>query len=147
MSAIYNFLFPLRPDGKAYSLLLLAFRLLFGLLLMAHGMQKLMDYSALSSVFPDPFGIGSKISLILAIFAELICSIGFVLGAFYRLALIPMTFTMATAMFVIHGHDSFAIKELPFIYLAVFIIMYIAGAGRYSLDRFIALALEKEKKE
>ena len=37
MSAFYKFLFPMKPDGTAISLLLLALRLLFGgLLLFPH---------------------------------------------------------------------------------------------------------------
>lgn len=147
MSVIYNFLFPLKPDGKAYSLLLLAFRLLFGLLLMAHGIQKMIACPTLSSAFPDPLGMGSNVSLIFAIFTELVCSAGFILGAFYRLALIPMIFTMCVALFIVHGSDPLPAKELPFIYLMVFIIMYIAGPGKYSLDRFIALGLKREKVE
>ena len=40
MSVIYKFLFPSKPDGTAMSLLLLALRILFGVLLMLHGVQK-----------------------------------------------------------------------------------------------------------
>ena len=43
-------------------------------------------------------------------------------------------FTMAMAFFVIHAGDTFAGRELPLIYLLVFIIMYIAGPGYFSLD-------------
>ena len=59
-------------------------------------------------------------------------------GAFYRLALIPMIFTMCIAFFVIHGADPFAVKELALVYLAIFVLMYIAGPGNYSVDRLIA---------
>ena len=44
MSAIYKFLFPTKLDGTGVSLLLLAFRILFGVLLMSHGIQKLMNF-------------------------------------------------------------------------------------------------------
>ena len=39
MSVIYKFLFPSKPDGTAMSLLILALRILFGILLMSHGVQ------------------------------------------------------------------------------------------------------------
>ena len=78
-------------------------------------------------------------SLGLAIFGELFCSIGFIFGALYRLAMIPMIFTMGVAFFVIHGNDPFSLKELAFVYLVVFILMYIAGPGKFSLDRLIAV--------
>ena len=112
--------------------------MLFGVLLLLHGIAKLNDFTALSAVFPDPLGLGSRISLVLAIFAELFCSVGFIVGAFYRLALIPMIFTMCIALFVIHGSDPFAVKELAVIYLSVFVLMYISGPGNYALDRLIA---------
>lgn len=143
MSAIYKFLFPSKPDDTAMSLLLLAFRVLFGVLLLSHGLQKFTNFSAMSGSFPDPLGVGSTMSLGLAIFAEMFCSMGFILGVLYRLALIPMIFTMGMAFFVIHGGDPFAVKELSFVYLAVFILMYIAGPGKFSVDRIIAVSLRK----
>lgn len=143
MSAICRFLFPVKMNDSLLSGLLLAFRVLFGVLLMLHGFQKLMNFDALSSVFPDPLGIGNQLSLILAIFGELVCSLGFVAGFLYRLVLIPMIFTMAVAYFVIHGADPFSSKELAFIYLIVFVLMYIVGPGKYSLDYIFAKSLRK----
>ncbi len=145
MNAVLKFLFPLKPDDSNVSLFLLALRLLFGGLFLMHGLQKLSNFDTLSESFADPLGVGSRFSLILAIFGEVACSLGFILGAFYRLALIPMIFTMAMAFFVIHGGDNFADRELPFIYLIVFILMFIAGPGKYALDRFVAIPLSDRK--
>lgn len=144
MSVIYKFLFPSKPDDTAMSLLLLAFRVLFGILLLNHGLQKFTNFSTMSGTFPDPLGVGHSVSLGLAIFAELFCSLGFIVGALYRLALIPMIFTMGVVVFIVHGGDPFAAKELPFVYMAVFILMYIAGPGKFSLDRIIAVSLRKK---
>lgn len=146
MSVIYKFLFPSKPDGTAMSLLILALRIVFGILLMSHGVQKWANFSAMSDSFPDPLGIGSQLSLILAIFGEMVCSIAFIFGFLYRLAMIPMIFTMCMAFFVIHANDPFATKELAFVYLVVFILLYITGPGKYSLDHFIAKALVSKKK-
>lgn len=138
MKSLYKFLFPLKPDGTGISLLLLAVRIIFGLLLLSHGMQKWTNFSTLATQFPDPLGLGSEISLGLAIFAELVCSLGFIFGVLYRLALIPMIFTMCIAFFVIHGQDPFQVKELPLTYLVVFIVMFIAGPGKFAVDRSLA---------
>lgn len=145
MSIVYRFLFPMKPDGTAFSLLLLALRLLFGVLLLSHGMQKWANFDSLSVMFPDPLGVGHSISLGLAIFAELACSIGFIFGALYRLVLIPMIFTMAMAFFVIHGNDPFSLRELSFVYMVVFVLMFLAGPGKFSLDRLIAKPLSRKK--
>ena len=146
MLAIYRFLFPSKPDGITISLLLLALRILFGGLLLSHGIQKWNNYAEMSAVFPDPLGVGSNVSLGLAIFGELACSIGFIFGALYRLAMIPMIFTMCMAFFVIHGSDPFAVKVLAFVYLVVFILMYITGPGKFSIDRFISVPLSKKRR-
>ena len=91
-------------------------------------------------------GVGSTLSLGLAVFGEVFCSVGFIFGAFYRLAMIPMVFTMGMAFFVIHGNDPFAVKELAFIYLVVFVLMYITGPGKFSIDHVISSALYKKKR-
>lgn len=142
---IYKFLFPTKPDTTGASLFLLALRLLLGILLMSHGIQKLGNFHELSLVFPDPLGVGSPISLSLAIFAELFCSMAFIVGLLYRLAMLPMIFTMGMAYFVIHGNDAFSVKELAFIYLVLFIFMYIAGPGKFSIDHIVGKELNKRK--
>ena len=150
MSVIYKFLFPSKPDGTAMSLLILALRILFGILLMSHGVQKWANYDVMSGSFPDPLGIGSQLSLVLAIFGEMVCSMAFIFGFLYRLAMSAASDVykrqMCIAFFVVHGSDPFAVKELAFIYLVVFILLYIAGPGKFSLDHFIAKALASHKK-
>ena len=142
---IYNFLFPTKPNTTKTSLLLLVVRIIFGVLLMNHGIQKWSNFQELSAVFPDPLGLGSPISLGLAIFGELVCSMAFIIGFLYRLAMIPMIFTMIVAFFIVHANDAFAVKELAFIYLIVFIIMYIAGPGKFSIDHNIGNEMVRRK--
>lgn len=129
MSAVLNFLFPGEPRDSRSSWLLLAARVVFGLLLMSHGIAKLQNFEALSATFPDPLGVGSRVSLVLAVFGEVVCAAGCVAGLFYRLALIPMVFTMCVAFFAVHGGDPFAARELALVYLVVFVLMYAAGPG------------------
>lgn len=139
-------LFPTSPNTTKMSFIILMSRITFGVLLMNHGIQKWSAFQELSSTFPDPMHIGSSLSLILAIFGELVCSIGFMFGFLYRLTMLPMIFTMGVAFFVIHAGDAFAVKELAFVYLAVFILMYIAGPGKFSVDYFIGNRLATQKK-
>ena len=135
---ISSFLFPQKISERNCSLLLLAARIIFGILIIMHGIQKLEGFETLSAgLFPDPLGIGSKLSICLAIFGELACGIAFTLGFLFRLATIPMIFTMIVAFFGVHG-GSIAGGELAFAYLIVFCLMFSAGAGRYSVDYFIA---------
>lgn len=141
MNAILKFLFPVKAYSMSDSWFLLAMRMIFGLLMMSHGMAKWAHFDTLSATFPDPLGLGSEVSLVLAIFGEAICSAGFIVGAFYRLAMIPMIFTMGMVVFVVQHGDPFATKELAVIYLLVFVLMYIAGPGKFALDRLIAVRI------
>jgi len=43
--------------------------------------------------------------------------------------------------------DLFAVKELAFIYLVVFVLMYIAGPGKFSIDYFIGSKLAHNKRK
>jgi putative oxidoreductase len=142
---VRKFLFPSVHDDKRLSVVLLVFRLVFGLLLASHGVQKLMAFSQMSGVFPDPLGLGSQLSLSLAIFGELFCSIAFIFGFLYRLSMIPMIFTMWVAFFIIHAGMPFQDKELAYVYLLVFLILYISGPGRYALDTYIGRKIGKKK--
>ena len=136
-----RFLFPVKPDGTFISAILLIVRVVFGVMLMNHGIDKWANYQELSAVFPDPLGIGSPLSLGLAIFGELACSMAFIIGFLYRLAMIPMIFTMCVAFFIVHADDPFAVKELAFVYLVVFVLVYIVGPGKFAVDRWISKSL------
>ena len=137
MKGYYLFLFPSLRTPSEYSMILLFFRFAFGVLLMRHGLEKCLHFDELCLHFPNPIGLGVKVSLVLAIFAELFCSFFFILGFLYRLVLIPMLFTLFVATFIAMGHAPFAMQELPFIYFIVFVLLYIAGAGKFSLDYYI----------
>ena len=90
------------------------------------------------STEPSVFGLGSSISLGLAVFAEFFCALALILGLGSRLVLIPLIVTMAVAAFVIHGADPFGKKELALVYLCAYIGLFLMGSGRYSVDTVIA---------
>lgn len=102
-----------------------------------HGWGKLASFSEKSATFPDPLGMGNPVSMALAIFAELFCSLAIVLGLATRLAAIPLIITMLVAAFVIHGDDPWRKKELALLYLIPFLTLVFTGPGRISLDATI----------
>ena len=121
-------LFSTRTSESAFSFAMFVLRLGTGsLILMNHGMDKLIHFSQKAGAFADPFGIGSTASLALDIFAEFFCSIFIILGLFTRLACIPLIIAM-----VIFGQG-----ELAGLFLIVFSTILFAGPGRLSLDRFL----------
>lgn len=143
MRRIVGFLFPAGGRTAQESLFLLALRLLFGGLMLLHGIAKLRDFGVLSAAFADPLGLGSRFSLLLALFAEVLCSAGIVAGAFFRLALVPLIFMLGVALFVVHGGDPFAARELAVIYLSVFVLLFLSGPGNYALDRIVAARISR----
>ena len=136
--SIKTFLFPTYyDDSRAYSVLILIVRVFFAILFLTHGYDKLMVHASLPDLFADPFGLGPTLSYWMVVFAEVICSFALIFGILQRIVLIPMIFTMCTAFFIVHGADAFAQKELSFVYLIVFVILYITGPGQYSFDAAI----------
>lgn len=137
-ATLKEILFPCaQPSGSAADWILLILRLIFGTLLLVHGIQKAMDYSALVTTFPDPIGLGRRLSLNLAIFAELICSLGVISGFLFRLSLIPIIITMFVAAFIALAGAPWLQRELPVSYLLVYILLMVTGPGSLSLDALL----------
>ena len=114
---------------------LLILRIGAGGLMLTHGTPKLITlFDSEEIAFADPFGLGMGITLALTVFAEFICSILVILGLGTRLAAIPLIITMFTAAFIIHAADPFQRKEMAILYLFIFTVVLITGAGKHSLD-------------
>jgi putative oxidoreductase len=117
-------------------LALLVMRLGAGGMMLTHGIPKIDRLLGEGPVkFADPFGLGPEISLGLAIFAEVICAVLIMVGFKTRLATIPLIITMLTAAFYAHWNDPFGKKELPLLYVCVFLGILAFGAGKYALDQ------------
>lgn len=109
-------------------------------MLLAHGLPKLSRYAELSSTFPDPIGLGSHFSLLLALFAEVACAGLLALGLFTRLAALNLIVTMAVAFFIVHGADPFQKKELAFVYFGMFAALFFTGPGAYAFQNFFKIS-------
>jgi putative oxidoreductase len=122
---------------RSVDLALLLLRVWYGASMIAiAGWMKLTNFSAMSSKFVDPFGLGMKTSLILVIFAEVVCAGLLVLGLFTRVSALILAFTMAVAFQVGHGGKltGEGNGQSAFLYLGVFVALFICGAGKFSLD-------------
>jgi len=104
-----------------------------GTMLLAHGWGKLANFGSRADTFADPIGLGSTVSLSLAVFAEVFCAILVILGVLTRLASLPLVITMLVAFFIVHHDDPFRQKELAFLFLGIFITLSLTGGGRFSL--------------
>ena len=109
-------------------------------------MDKLANVNQLADTFPDVTGLGSYMSLIVSIFCEFCCSLFLIAGLLIRIAVIPMMIAMAVAFFVVHD-GMLPEGELSLIYLVMFIILYITGPGKFSMDYLIDRKIQKERKK
>ena len=134
-------LFSVNHNIKHIDLALLITRLTIALLMFTHGLPKISGFAESPVKFIDVLGIGTNVSLGLAVFAEVICSMLLMLGLGTRLAIIPLSITMLVAAFHVHIGDPFAKQEMSLHYLLVYVVLLIMGSGRYSLD---SLLLKKE---
>ncbi len=134
-----NFFFPTYTDISAVelSILLLIVRLVIGSMMLSHGIEKIKSYKYLSENFPDPLKIGNKMSVNLAIFGEVVCTLGFISGLLFKFALIAMIVNMLVALKVDSMSKKFSIMEPALLYLFIFVIMFIAGPGLFAIDYFI----------
>ena len=142
----YNFLFPQYFRGKGVSFLILAVRVFFGVLFFLHGVDKMMNFNQLSLNYPSIFGLGSYMTLMLAVFCEFCCSLFLIAGLLERIILIPMIISMAVAYFDVH--DAILPEgELALIYMVVFFILFMVGPGRFSLDYMLDRRIKKEQRK
>lgn len=122
-----------------FDLGLLILRLWFGLeMALGHGLPKLFLLLN-GGGFADPIGLGETTSLVLAIFAELVCGLFIAAGFFTRLSLIPYLITMLVAAFVVHAADWGSMEtwgkvSYPLAYAAAAVALLFTGPGRLSLD-------------
>jgi len=145
------------------SLGLLVLRFGAGGFLASHGLGKVqMVFEGKFAEFGDPIGIGATPSLILVAFAEFVCALLVAAGLFTRLAAIPPMFAMGIAAFVAHGGDPWTLggafelfsqgvtkfpvsKEPALMFLTAFTAVFLAGAGRFSVDGLLGAHADRVK--
>ena len=114
---------------------LLTARIGIAALMLTHGIPKIvMLFSQAPVQFPPVMGMSIELSLALAVFAEVFCSVFVLVGLATRLAVIPLAVTMLVAIFLIHAADPISVKEPAIHYLLVYLILLLAGSGKYSID-------------
>jgi len=126
---------------------LLVLRLSGGLImLLGHGWGKtktlFTDFSALAANFDGMIGLPGMVNAPLIVFAEFVCAALVIFGAATRLACIPLVFAMGVAAFIRHANDPWfmgagASKEPALLFLTIFLAIFFAGPGRWSVDAYM----------
>ena len=101
-----------------------------------HGWDKLHHFTSRLGSVPDPFGMGPKYALMVAVAGELFGGILLASGLVGRLGAFLVAFTSASTLFSLHG-TAWHERELWGLYLASSLTILLLGCGRYSLDSVV----------
>ncbi len=123
----------LNPAPYSTDTALLLIRL-FMLFMVYYGYDKLVHFEEKAAYWPDPFHIGSDVTLALTITAELVCPVLVAAGFYTRIALVPAIVNMLFAIFIGHNGQPFMEREHAFSFLVPFVAIFLAGPGKFSLD-------------
>jgi putative oxidoreductase len=116
-------------------LALLVLRVGASAMMLTHGIPKIEKLFNSPIEFSDPLGIGPLFSLILTIIGEVVAPILIIIGLKSRFASIIALITMLVAAFVVHAGDSFGQKEKALLYALCFLVIFLAGPGKFSIDK------------
>ncbi len=140
-----NYFTSTKSNPYIADIILLVVRVFIGFAMLSHGFPKLQQlFSGEEIHFYDFLGMGQKLSLIFAVFAEFVCSIFIILGLFTRIAVFFLIITMFVAGLVVHSSDSFAKREMSLLYLSVYLLLFAFGPGKFSVDYQIAKRRESD---
>ena len=118
----------------AFNTAMFVIRLTAGLLIMSHGYDKLVHFAEKKNSFMNFLGMGSSLSLMLAIFSEFFCSLFLMIGLFTRIVAIPLVIEMTVILFKAHNGDFFGKGEMSALFLAMFLTILLCGPGKASVD-------------
>lgn len=127
-------LFRIKNYSNPANIGLLIIRVFTSTMMLTHGGPKFMRLLDGNLKFGDPIGIGSELSFILVVFAEFFCSILIIIGLGTRLATIPLIITMLVALLIAHASDPILDHTNILAYLAGYIVLFVTGSGKYSVD-------------
>ncbi|ESU18970.1 DoxX family protein [Flavobacterium cauense R2A-7] len=126
------------PSAYVVDIALLVFRISLSVeLMVAHGLKKLGIGVAAAEQVPNPLHLPEAFNSLFANAANLFFPVLVIFGFFTRIAVLPILAVTLTGYFVLHWNDSLLIKDTPYMYSLCYLLLFILGSGRYSLDYFI----------
>jgi len=138
MMDFLKYLFGINQSAATIDVALLVLRVAIGMLMQNHGIPKIRKLISPEPIhFFSTFGLSEKNSLIAAAFVEVFFSSLLIFGLVTRIAVIPLLLTMMIAAFHTLKSHSFDKKELPIMYLLIYITILLSGSGKFSLDYII----------
>jgi putative oxidoreductase len=106
-----------------------------------HGWEKLMTARRQFHTFPNLIGIGSELSYVLVVWLEVFGAALIALGLLTRWHALGLAFTLFIAWLLWHQRRFTGTNagEMAFAYMFGYLLLFLTGAGRYSLDHWLGL--------
>lgn len=121
-------------SDMAFNFAMLALRTGLGIVMLPHGYQKLVHFAEYRTKFFSLLGMGSTLSISLAIFAELICSIFLIFGLFTRSAALVLALHICVIIFKVNTGSILGKSEFELTLLLGFFTLLLVGGGKYSVE-------------
>ncbi|WP_144109963.1 DoxX family protein [Paraburkholderia sp. BCC1886] len=103
------------------------------LVLLVHGLPKVLHYAREAGAIEDPFHIGKGLTIGFAIFAEVVCPVLMMAGIATRLAALPIIAVTAIALVFVHPEWTLFDAQFAWMLLIIFGTILLGGAGRYRI--------------
>ena len=142
-----------QPDRTAVDWALLSVRVVVGVILMAHGAQKLFGAfggPGLEMIMgPHGPGGGGIIGFLVAV-GEFFGGLGLIVGILPRFSAAANIVTMLGAIVLVHGRNGFFLSDQGFEYnlalIGLLLPVLIAGPGRFALSHLLRLPVRMAEK-
>ena len=138
MKRLFTFLAKPRPSDLTFDLAMFFFRIATSLeIIVVHGFKKLGIGVANAENVPNPLHLPDVFNNAFATAANILFPFLVLIGFCTRFATLPTLAVTLTGYFVVHFHDPLLVRDTPFVYSLMFLLILLMGPGKYSLDNFI----------
>lgn len=105
------------------------------MLLLVHGLPKLLHWQSELQHIEDPLGLGTPLTLTLAVFAEVACPLLLMLGLFARMACLPVLAVLLVSLTLVHPEWSLEQGQFAWLLLILYTGLALAGPGPLVIQR------------
>lgn len=126
------------PSYRMFNICMLFFRMAVCLeIIFVHGFKKLGIGVADAEKIPNPLHLPEIFNNAFAVSANIFFPFLVMIGLCTRISTLPTLAVTLTGYFVLHWNDAALIKDTPYIYSIIFLLILVLGPGKYSFDNYI----------
>lgn len=112
-------------------------------MIFVHGFKKLGIGVSQPEKVPNPLHLSDDFNYWFAVAANIFFPFLVLIGCGTRLATLPTLAVTLTGYFILHWHDAALVKDTPFVYSIMFLVILLFGPGKYSIDNCLYKKLSR----